>query len=299
MKLHFQVIDVFTKTRYTGNPLAIVHVPHSQSPSLTQEQKQLIAREFNLVETVFMHDNPPGAAPDTPVKIDIFTTEQEIPFAGHPTVGSSWYLLTQSGEGKKSATLMTKAGEIPAALQDSGRVRLQVPIDFKEHEGIQLSWLKSTQPDLQAADYASGAGGKEFVASIVKGMNFVLLKLNSEDALRRLKCHTGRIKVPWLGEWEGLVILYAFYEREDGIIRTRMFLETLEDPATGSAASTLGAWLAKRKGPGTWRFKIVQGVEMGRRSDIEVQVEVGDTGEVSKVELGGEAVAVSEGTIYV
>ncbi|KAF5353987.1 hypothetical protein D9756_007071 [Leucocoprinus leucothites] len=298
-KLTFQTIDVFTKTRYIGNPLAIVHVPASESARLTQEQKQLIAREFNLSETVFMHGNTLGASPDTAVKIDIFTTEEELPFAGHPTIGSSWYLLTKSGETRKEVTLKTKAGEIPATLEDSGRVRLQVPIDFKEHDPIQLSWLKSAQLDLQATDYASGANGTETVASIVKGMNFVLLRLNSEDALRRLKGYTKRILVPWLGEWQGFVGLYAFYEREDGVVRTRMFSETLEDPATGSAASTLAGWLGKRKGPGKWRFEIVQGVEMGRRSDIEVQVEVGSDGEVSNVELGGEAVEVMKGTISV
>ncbi|KAJ3573492.1 hypothetical protein NP233_g2402 [Leucocoprinus birnbaumii] len=278
IRLNFQIIDVFTKTRYIGNPLAIVHVPSSQSAILTQEQKQLVAQEFNLSETVFMHDNPPNASPDTPVKVDIFTTEEELPFAGHPTVGSSWYLLTKSGQKRNEVTLKIKAGDIHAVLQDSGRVRLQVPVDFKVHDGIELSWLKSTQPEVQVTDYASGAEGKEAVASIVKGMTFVLVRLNSEDALRRLKGYTKRIEVPWLGEWQGL---------------------TLEDPATGSAASTLAGWLAKRRGPGSWKFEIVQGVEMGRRSDIEVQVGVGQDGEVKKVELGGEAVEVMEGSIVV
>lgn len=300
-RFNFRIIDVFTNTRFIGNPLAIVHVPVTGSANLTQDRKQLVAREFNLSETVFMHDNPPDAAPDTPVKIDIFTTEEELPFAGHPTVGSSWYLLSKAGGGRqrKGVTLRTKAGDIPAIPQDSGRVRLRVPIDFKEHGPIQLPWLKSAQPDLSATDYAEGSDGKEPVASIVKGMNFVLLKLNSEDALKRLKGVTQRIEVPWLGEWQGLVGLYAFYEGEGGLVRTRMFMDTVEDPATGSAASTLAAWLGKRKGPGKWKFEIVQGVEMGRRSDIEVQVEVGRDGEVAKVELGGEAVQVMEGVITV
>ncbi|KAF5353988.1 hypothetical protein D9756_007072 [Leucocoprinus leucothites] len=298
-RLPFQVIDVFTKTRYVGDPIAIVRVPATGSTLLTQEQKQLIAREFNLAETVFMHDNAPDASPDTPVKIDIFTPEKELPFAGNPTVGASWYLLTKSGGRRKDVTLTTKAGKVPAILQDSGRVRLQVPVDFKEHNPIQLAWLKSAQPDLQVMDYASGADGAETVASIVKGMTFVLLRLNSEDALSRFKGHAGKIEVPWLGEWQGLVGLYAFYEREDGVVRTRVFFGTIEHPAAGSAASTLAGWLGKRKGPGKWNFEIVQGVEVGRRSEIEVQVEVGSDGEVNKMELGGEAVEVMEGSIAV
>lgn len=247
-----------------------------------------------------MHENPPDAAPDAPVRIDIFTTEEELPFAGHPTVGSSWFLLSgpgSSGKGRKGITLKTKAGDIPAVLQDSGRVLLQVPIDFKEHKPIQLSSLKSAQPSLQAADYVNGLEGAEAVASIVKGMTFVLLRLNSEDALKKLQGIAERIEVPWLGEWQGLVALYAFYERDDGIVRTRMLRGAWEDPATGSAASTLGGWLGKRKGPGRWTIRIVQGVEMGRRSDIEVRVEVGSDGEINKIELGGEAVEVVEGSI--
>lgn len=299
-RLTFRIIDIFTKTKFIGNPLAIVHVPASESVRLSQDQKQLIAREFNLSETVFMYNTPPDALSDIPVKIDIFTTEEELPFAGHPTVGSSWYLLTKSaGKERKQITLRTKAGDIPAILQDSGKVRLQVPVDYKEHKSIELPWFRSAQSDLQIMDYASGIGGKEAVASIVKGMNFVLLRLNSEDALRKLKGVTRRIEVPWLGEWQGLIGLYAFYEDGGGVVRTRMFLETLEDPATGSAASTLAGWLGKRKGPGRWRFEIIQGVEMGRRSDIETHVEIGVDGEVSKVELGGEAVEIMEGFISV
>lgn len=249
-----------------------------------------------------MHDSPPGAGEDAPVKIDIFTTEEEIPFAGHPTVGSSWCLLTGlggSGGKRKSITLKTKAGDIPAVLLDPGRVCLQVPVDFKEHDPVELSWLKALQPNLRPTDYSSSSDGGEAVASIVKGMNFVLMRFNSEEALKKLQPVARRIEVPWLGEWQGLVALYAFYEREDGVVRTRLFLGTLEDPATGSAASTLAGWLARRKGPGSWKFEIIQGVEMGRRSDIEVQVEVGSNGEVVKVELGGDAVEVMTGSICI
>ncbi|KAJ3573491.1 hypothetical protein NP233_g2401 [Leucocoprinus birnbaumii] len=298
-RLNFYTVDVFTKTRYVGDPIAIVHVPPTESTSLTQEQKQLIAREFNLAETVFIHENLPDAAHDSSVKIDIFTPEKELPFAGNPTIGTSWHLMTMYGGRRKEITLTTKAGDIPATLQDSGRIYLQVPVDFKEHDPIQLSWLKSAQPDLHTADYSSGGDGTEIVASIVKGMTFVLLKLNSEDALRRFKGHTQKLEVPWLGEWQGLVGLYAFYVREDGVVRTRVFFQTIEHPAAGSAASTLAGWLGKEKGPGKWRFEIIQGVEVGRRSEIEVQVEVGSDGEVNRMDLGGDVVEVMEGSIAI
>ncbi|EKM77774.1 hypothetical protein AGABI1DRAFT_115037 [Agaricus bisporus var. burnettii JB137-S8] len=237
---------------------------------------------------------------DAPVKIDIFTTEEELPFAGHPTVGSSWFLLSgpgRVGKQRKEIVLQTKAGNMPATLLDSGRVRVKVHTDYKEHPAIAFPWIKSAQINLQGADYANGTDGAEAVVSIVKGVSYVLLRLNSEDALKRLQGTSGRIEVPGLGEWQGFVGLYAFYEKEDGNVRTRMFAGNLEDPATGSAAATLGGWLGRQKGAGKWTFEIIQGVEMGRKSEIEVFVEAGEGNRVERVELSGNAVEVAEGSI--
>jgi len=203
-----------------------------------------------------------------------------------------------AGKDRKEITLKTKAGDVPVLSQGGGRVRIQVPIDFKEHKPIQLSSFKSAQQGLQAMDYANGLDGEEVVTSIVKGATFVLLRLNSEDALKKLQVNPERIKVPWLGEWQGPVALFAFYEREDGVVRARMMLGTWEDPACGAGSSALGGWLGKRKGAGSWKIEIIQGVEIGRRSEIEVHVEIGGDGEVKKLELGGAAVEVAEGSIY-
>lgn len=286
-KLRFTQLDVFTTTRFAGNPLAIVHLPKDHG--LSQSQKQLIAREFNLSETVFLHESDP----DSPTTIDIFTATEELPFAGHPTVGSGWYLLSQAPH-RDSVTLRTKAGDIPV-VRESARVRLQVPIDFKIHAPYADPSAKSRQTRLTSEDDVNGLDGAEAIASIVKGMTFILLRLSSEDALARLQPQPVRPHVPGLGDWSGFVGLYAFFEREDGVVRTRMFDGALEDPATGSAASTLAGWLATRKGEGKWKFEIVQGVEMGRRSEITVAAEVGSDGEVKRIDLEGEAVQVMEG----
>jgi PhzF family phenazine biosynthesis protein len=296
-KLSFHIIDVFTATRYQGNPLAIVHVPLAESKNLTQEQKQTIAREFNLSETVFIHENSPDLTPDVPINIDIFTTDEELPFAGHPTVGSSWFLLSRPGGRRKEIILKTKAGNMPAALLDSGRVRVKIPTDFKEHHAIALPLYKSAQTNLRGIDYANATDGAEAVASIVKGVTYVLLRLNSESALEKLQGVSGRIELPGLGEWQGFVGLYAYYEHQNGNVRARMFMGNLEDPATGSAAATLGGWLGRRKGSGKWTFEVIQGVEMGRRSEIEVFVEIGEDGRVEGIELSGNAVEVAEGSI--
>lgn len=293
LKLKFTTLDVFTTTRYCGNSLAIVHVP--KAATLTHSQKQLIAREFNLSETVFLYEDSLET-----FTINIFTTTAELPFAGHPTVGTGWYLLSRKAE--LSPVLLTKAGNIPVTRDStSGKVRLSVPIDFKVHASYHHPAVKPLQARLTSEDYINGSAGPEAIVSIVKGMTFMLLQLSSEDALARLQPISQRVVMPdgYLGDWDGMVGVYGFYEREDGTVRTRMFNGIVEDPATGSAACTLGAWLAQKKGPGMRKIEFVQGVEMGRKSEIWVIVDVGSSGKINGVELEGEAVAVMEGQLEI
>ncbi|KIK69276.1 hypothetical protein GYMLUDRAFT_53727 [Collybiopsis luxurians FD-317 M1] len=302
----FQTIDVFTHRRFKGNPLAVILL-HSDSLPLTPEQKQLAAREFNLSETVFIHYGPANLAdPEAPFNIDIFMPTKELPFAGHPTVGAGW-VLSQLYRTRKAFTLFTKAGKIPVTILPSGEVRLQIPIDFKEHAPFHAPQLKSQaiQPRLQPTDYINGVDGAEPVASIVKGMTFMFLQLSSADSLSKAQPLTSPFRIPdeHLGAWAGFSSVYVFVEfpgvDDDEVmtVRTRMFEGNFEDPATGSAASTLCGWLGKKKGPGSWKFNVIQGVEMGRESHIGVFVEVDINGEVDRIDLVGEAVKVMEGTI--
>jgi PhzF family phenazine biosynthesis protein len=297
-QLRFTKLDVFTSTPFVGNPLAIVHVP--KTVELSRTEKQLIAREFNLSETVFHHvQDAVSVSATSPVVIDIFTTTEELSFAGHPTVGSGFYLLSRSPQ-LQTITLRTKAGDIPV-VRGAGGVRLQVPIDFKVHDPLSIPSVKQLQPQLNDADYVNGLDGAEACASVVKGMTFLLVAIASEDALARLQPYPTRLIIPdmqtTLGAWGvGFAGVYLFHERPDGSVRVRMFDGTIEDPATGSAASTLGGWLALRRGPGIHTIELEQGIEMGRRSDIKVIVSVGE-GEIERIELEGAAVQVMEGTV--
>ncbi|KAF8201335.1 hypothetical protein K438DRAFT_1965834 [Mycena galopus ATCC 62051] len=280
-QLRFTKLDVFTSTPFVGNPLAVVHVP--STVELSQTEKQLIAREFNLSETVFHH-----------------VQDTELPFAGHPTVGSGFYLLSRAPQ-LQTVTLRTKAGDIPVVRGSASSVRLQVPTDFMDHSTLSLPSVKQLQPQLLDADYVNGLDGPEACASIVKGMTFLLVALTSDDALARVQPYPKRLVIPdaptKLGAWGvGFAGTYLFHERPDGTVRTRMFDGPLEDPATGSAASTLGGWLALRRGPGVHTIDIEQGIEMGRRSDIRVVVSVAE-GAIQKIELEGAAVQVMEGTV--
>ncbi|KAK7049908.1 hypothetical protein VNI00_005338 [Paramarasmius palmivorus] len=303
-KLNYALYDVFTSTRFLGNPLAIVSVP--TSANLTQEQKQLIAREFNLSETTFVHDSQDNGSS---FRTDIFTPHEELPFAGHPTVGTGFHLLSTIQSARNDVTLNIKAGSTPVhRLSEPDRgVKLQIPVDFKIHPSFSQVDVKQFQPKLSPSDYIHGDGAEPIV-SIVKGMNFFLVELASVDALSRMNTYGADIHVPTshLGAWARVtgdtenMFVYAFVQTSEGKVRARMFgWPGFEDPATGSAACTLGGYLASKKGAGKWRFEVTQGVEMGRKSEIMVFAQIDEGGKVEKIELAGEAVKVMEGILEV
>ncbi|KAH8770704.1 phenazine biosynthesis protein-like protein phzf family [Hyaloscypha sp. PMI_1271] len=297
MQLPFTTLDAFTSTRYTGNPVAIVQVPASISPSLTQAQKQSIASEFNLSEIVFLHLPEEGTAP-TERTIEIFTHQAEVPFAGHPTIGTSHYLLKTVGE--RVDTIITKAGPIPISVDEqTGNVRAEIPQDFHIHE-------VTYKCDLNAKVNST--------ISIVKGMSFIFVRLESledlakADELKNLHGDTydpSSLDEGWKVGLVGTMYFVAQGTDEFGRkkYRTRMF-GSREDPGTGSASSGLGCYLAglerKETGKGPIKFVFEQGVEMGRRNVICVEVTRGEGGGgIEKVVLSGAAVTVMEGKLEV
>jgi PhzF family phenazine biosynthesis protein len=295
MELSFTTLDVFTKTPYLGNPLAVVQVPAGSKTHLTQQQKQTIASEFNLSEIVFMH-LPPPASPFTEITIDIFTSKAEVPFAGHPTIGSAAYLLNIRGT--KTSTIVTKAGRIPiAADAETGEIKAVVPQTFHVHAVKYTSELTS-----QPAE----------TTSIVKGMSFIFVPLPDLETLEKAhrSLHNESYEPLALDDGWRIGLLGTMYyvpQGEDKFgrnrYRTRMFTD-IEDPGTGSASSALGCYLVGKiptaEGKGPFRFAFEQGVEMGRRNEISVEVTRGDGGEgIEKVVLSGRAVKVMEGTLIV
>lgn len=160
--LIYTTLDVFTTTPFQGNPLVVVHL--SSPESVSQQQRLLIAREFNFSETVFVHDQEESSHSGVVFVISIFTPSQELPFAGHPTVGAGCYLLSKTGRDK--LTLRTKAGDVLVSSEDMG-VRLKVPVDFKVHAPYLNDILKAKQPDLEDKDYVNGAKGAEPVVRFI------------------------------------------------------------------------------------------------------------------------------------
>ncbi|KAL1975739.1 hypothetical protein VTN31DRAFT_4131 [Thermomyces dupontii] len=333
--LHYVTLDVFTTTPFAGNPLGVIFLP--SSTSLTTEQKQTIAREINYSETIFVHPEEAGASRKR--RIDIFTTTSELPFAGHPTIGAaSWFLTlaptagTQPSDNKTVDTIITKAGEIPISLVHNGSgdaaAAASLPHDFRLHRRrFPLSELLRLHPTLETYFQSAQTKKEDIsfpVASIVKGMSQILVELPSLDALAAVTAATGGELVAarsaseggylddepgWAGS--GLLVIY-FYVRDVAddsnpdrkVIMSRAFLGSLEDPATGSAASGLAVYLALAQESGGHatrrRFDIVQGVEMGRRSDIGLEVVLTDDAKaVQSVHLSGSSVKIAEGDVRV
>ena len=292
MQLSFVTLDVFTSTPFRGNPLAIVKIPANDSDELKQDTKLHIAQEFNLSETVFLHEQSSDEAQEGVIRIDIFTCYAELPFAGHPTVGTTNYLLRYLKQEFK--TLRTKSGDISVTSDEGGKeARLQLAHNVHIHN----------QP------FKDRPYGHYPVVSITKGLNFILIKVKDLDELAQQKkpLYTEYQETSELDEgWQTGLILNYFYadlgvdKKRMRQIRTRSHGER-EDPATGSAAATLCSYLSlSEEGEKTRTYLLTQGVEMGRQSDIGVQVTLKDSGDqIDKVVLSGTAVKVMEGTMEV
>ncbi|KAL3460537.1 hypothetical protein BJX64DRAFT_262929 [Aspergillus heterothallicus] len=311
-QLDFVTLDVFTTKTYEGNPLGVVFLPPPTSPQLTQAQKQTIAREFNLSETIFVHDR--ASTPSDSRAIDIFTESVELPFAGHPTIGAaSWFLhhaAKKDSNGNAAVqNLFMKAGKVPIALQDPqvGTVTAHVAHNVHIHEAqYPLSEVTRLYPTLEAHLAAENI----VLFSVVKGMSQLLVELPSLEALGAVTTAYGgkEASASYLDEaWaDGMVCTYFFVKDVDDeklgkkVIRTRTILGNLEDPATGSAASGLAAYLSLTSGKtGEFRYDVVQGVELGRRSEIGVEVVIREESKIESLVLKGSSVKVSEGKIVV
>ncbi|CVK91980.1 related to phenazine biosynthesis protein phzC [Fusarium mangiferae] len=310
MSLQFTTLDVFTTTAFEGNPLAVVTIPPpSQQAPLTQSQKQRIAREFNLSETVFVHDVEKRDETDQR-KIDIFTPQFELPFAGHPTIGTALFLQPQ---GVKS--MIAKAGRLDLQFEN-GSARALIPHDVKLHkERVPKHEIEAGWDDQLAKVAAADEGAPLF--SIVNGMTFALVELPYLEILGAARVGAmgyidGNLQDDgWKHDFDSRRYYYTLLDGEtssDGKhmqnLRTRLVKRNMEDPATGSAACALSCYLALHKlSANSIRFNITQGVEMGRESLIvvDVEVETGGAGErkVKSVHLSGKAVEVMKGTVRV
>jgi trans-2,3-dihydro-3-hydroxyanthranilate isomerase len=298
----FVTVDVFTAERFTGNPLAVI----TDARGLTTEQMQAIATEFGYSESTFVL---PPEDPQNSARVRIFTPTLEVPFAGHPNVGTAFVLgqeqslfdkpvgdrlRFEEGAGVVEVELLREAGSVVAAS-----IRAPRPLTIGETVGADLvARCVSIQPsDICTKNHAP------IFASV--GLGFVLVELENIDALGRARPDVSAFReAAERHPGEGLGFSTFLYVRDVSNpqdIRARMFApldDVPEDPATGSASGALGAFLASRAAgtDGSFRFTIEQGVEMGRRSVIGLDV-VKQAGEVADVRISGRSVFIMRGRV--
>jgi trans-2,3-dihydro-3-hydroxyanthranilate isomerase len=299
MKIEFTTVDVFTNTRFGGNPLAVI----PDATGLTTEQMQSIAAEFNLSETTFVL--PPQDAAHT-AHVRIFTPKAEVPFAGHPNVGTA-FVLARRGEchGRMIAgdklVFEEKAGLVPLDLtREQGTVvaaRLAAPQKLALSDEIAPQTVAEIC-GIGAGEIATGTH-QPVIASC--GNNFVFAEVTSRAALAKATVRTDALARHLPMARAVGVHLYT-HAREHGVeIQSRMFAPLYgvpEDPATGSANLVLIGLLAHyRPEKDLTLSKIIgQGFDMGRPSILEGTAEK-KAGRVIDTYIGGSCVPMLRGTI--
>ena len=297
MKYRYYTCDVFTETRFGGNQLAVL----PQAVGLSTQRMQEIAREFNFSETTFVF---PARAGHTR-HVRIFTPAREIPFAGHPNVGTAFVLASagEFGEIKSSLTVTfeEEGGLVSVAIHEAGGKVASCELTAPQA----LSFGKTLPVELVAAaisidskDIVTKTHGPQ-VASV--GLPFIMVELRDRSVLERARVNMTGFEA--LAAQDVMPDVYLYTRGTDGFdIRARMFAPLSgvpEDPATGSANCALAGLLAhySQDSNGSFSWRIAQGVEMGRPSTLIARAEKKD-GVVQTTRIGGATVLVSEGMIY-
>jgi trans-2,3-dihydro-3-hydroxyanthranilate isomerase len=293
MRYRYLTCDVFTGRRFGGNQLAVI----PDAAGLDGAAMQRLAAEFNYSETTFVlpPDDPANLA-----RVRIFTPKAEMPFAGHPTVGTALVLAWLGRVPSDGAfTFEELAGPVPVQLRHgpAGAIEAEFVAPGSAEHGSPVSAAAVAAALGLAPDEIVADGGLPCAASC--GAPFLLVELASRRALERAAMRTDAGLPPVAAEG---VFLFT-RDAADGEVdlRARMFAPAHgipEDPATGSAAAALAGFLASRPGLGDgWHdWRIAQGVEMGRPSLILARA-CRAGGRVAEVRIAGRAVPVAEGTI--
>ncbi|WP_428483310.1 PhzF family phenazine biosynthesis protein [Rhodopila sp.] len=298
-KYDFVTVDVFTDQRFGGNPLAVF----PDAAGLTDRQMQSIAAEFNLSETTFIL---PPADPRNHAHVRIFTPRAELPFAGHPNVGTGYVLACMAGDPPEHYTFEEAAGLVRVhILRDAGGAisgaRISAPRALSLDIAVPID-LVAACAGLNEDDIGTGVH-YPIVASV--GASFVIAEVASLEALARAQpdlaaFRDGAARLAALPE-HFAVHLYTRLGEDFLHLRTRMFaplLGVMEDPATGAANAALAALLTSLA-PGEnvdLHYDIEQGMEMGRPSHIIASARKTGEGPVLAT-VAGSCVPVTRGTL--
>ena len=297
----FVQLDVFTQTPLTGNPLAIF----TDARGLNDEEMQALAREMNLSETTFILPKDRAAEAH---KVRIFTVSEELPFAGHPTLGTALHLYASGSapHSKESAqiTLDLKAGKIPvrftADSENAGRDRVdgQVFGEMRQRDpefGVTFSREEVARVLGIAADEIPPEWSIQVVST---GLPFAIVGIRNQETLANLNfSHTHAAE--FLNNSDAKFFYFVCPERREDRLeaRARMFFYGAEDPATGSAAGCAASWMVQHGiANSDEQVLIRQGAEIRRPSEMYVRA-TRDGERITNVRVGGYAVEVLRGTV--
>ena len=310
MHAHFYTVDVFTSRRFGGNQLAVF----PDARAIPEASLLPITREFNYSETTFVY--PPADRRHTR-RVRIFTPGGEIPFAGHPTVGTAHVLVASGEVGAPGggAREPEADGELRLVLEEGvGPVSVLVRTERGDPVFGQLSVAKLPEVVHRPADPAALAavlsldpgdlvGGSYAPEAVSSGIPFLMVPLASSDAVRRVSVRMDVWARTVKGTASSEIMVFATTGAVGADVHARVFVPGLnvpEDPATGAACAALGGYLAARtpRDDATLRWTVAQGLEMGRPSTIHVEADKAG-GRITAVRVGGTSVLVSEGRMRV
>jgi trans-2,3-dihydro-3-hydroxyanthranilate isomerase len=299
MELEYALVDVFAERPLEGNMLAIF----ADGRGLSDEQMQALARETNLSETTFVLPADGAQDSEEAVRVRIFTTEEELPFAGHPTLGTASWLYWNHPrlKGAQEIVLQLNSGKIPVRFEPPaagelgvfGRMRQRDPAFGLIHDRAEVAQAIGMAVDDLDADHP--------IQTVSTGMPFCIVQVRSVEALGRLNMPRAAAQA-YLDAHESkffyCVAPVSKASAGDADFRTRMQWYSGEDPATGSAAGCAIAYLVKQRMVESGQTVVFeQGVEVNRPSRIHVQASENDFGIVN-VFVGGRTIPVANGRFF-
>jgi len=285
-KLAMTQWDVFSSKALEGNSLAVF----SDARGLTDAEMQAIAKEMNLSETTFIFPRDPATERERGVRVRIFTVGEELPFAGHPTLGTAFAL--RSASGAQEVALELNVGRVPVKFEHT-------PGEPVFGEMTQVDPVFGTRHDREAVARATGLTADDFDASlpiqtVSTGVPFTVTPLKSLAVIQKLHIDFARAS-DYLEKSGGKFFYFVTLETIDPAagLHARMLFYNGEDPATGSAAGCTASWIvAHGVAEAEQRVLIEQGIEMRRPSRILVRASRNRDNSVVNVRVGGNAVEV-------
>jgi len=290
-KLTFYIVDVFAEEKYAGNPLAVFR----DTQTLSDIEMQQIAKEMNYSETTFiLREEKRNGGYD----VRIFTPEKEVPFAGHPTLGTAYVIQHEIiGESIETVILNLKIGQIPVTINYSGG---QADILWMKQVTPTFGQIFDTGQISQVLGFDKGEIDDRFpIQEVSTGLPFIMVPLKTLKALKQAKIDKNKyFELIKDAEAKAILIFCPETRGQENDLSVRVFAEyygVIEDPATGSANGCLAGYLVKNRywGKDQINVRVEQGYEIGRPSLLFLRAE--DREGRIEVFVGGKVIMIAEG----